>query len=277
MSTGNLTRELVYWITERDLIREKKEAGWPKPWTEDEVLRTTRFTNVRREDDKVTEWIAHNWRDGKFGTESFIPALVLARFINRPETLAEIGYPDVWQPARIETLIRARALRGELVWGNAYMITTCGVKMAKEEYVVNVANAVYVRLNYDPPPWNTCEEMHQWLMRTKGLGSFLAAQVVADLKNTDCPLSNALDWSEWCASGPGSRKGLNYYMGRPPESPWTEKGFRYCIAEVWEEVVPLLPPYLQDIHMQDFQNCFCEFSKYMRIKNGGRAKNRYPG
>jgi hypothetical protein len=27
--------------------------------------------------------------------------------------------------------------------------------------------------------------------------------------------------------------------------------------------------------MQDFQNCLCEFSKYMRVLGGGHARNGY--
>ena len=30
---------LLYWIKERESIRLKKEAGEPKPWTDDEILR----------------------------------------------------------------------------------------------------------------------------------------------------------------------------------------------------------------------------------------------
>jgi len=31
---------LVYWIREREAIRLKKEAGQPRPWTDDEILDT---------------------------------------------------------------------------------------------------------------------------------------------------------------------------------------------------------------------------------------------
>jgi hypothetical protein len=29
----------VYWITEREAIRKRREAGEPAPWTEDPILR----------------------------------------------------------------------------------------------------------------------------------------------------------------------------------------------------------------------------------------------
>ena len=46
---------LVYFITEREAIRLKKEAGEPKPWTSDPILQQYRFCNVRRMDDKVSK------------------------------------------------------------------------------------------------------------------------------------------------------------------------------------------------------------------------------
>jgi hypothetical protein len=161
------------------------------------------------------------------------------------------------------------------------MITTCGKRMEKERYVVDVASDVMQRSMNDARNMPiTLEGWHQWLQKTDGLGSFLAAQVVADLRNahkwgeSTCGFEDA---QEWCASGPGSRRGINYYFGMEPEAAMSEAVFRRRIAVAWEEVRPLLNADLQSLHMQDFQNCFCEFSKYNRILNGGRAKNGYDG
>ena len=50
--------EVVYWINEREAMRICKEAGFPYPYSTDPVMAHTRFTNVRREDDKVTKYLA---------------------------------------------------------------------------------------------------------------------------------------------------------------------------------------------------------------------------
>jgi hypothetical protein len=42
---------------ERESIRRKRLAGEPPPWTDDPILRTWRFTNVHRENDKTTLWL----------------------------------------------------------------------------------------------------------------------------------------------------------------------------------------------------------------------------
>jgi hypothetical protein len=90
-------------------------------------------------------------------------------------------------------------------WGNAYTISTCGKKMGKEDYVFGhvlpqvVAAALRRRLGL------LGHSAHTALTEVDGLGSFLGAQVLADLKNTKGhELSYALDWWDWSAPGPGS-------------------------------------------------------------------------
>ena len=53
---------LLHWIREREAIRLKRAAGLPQHWTDDQILRACFFTNVRREHDRTTMWVANNWR-----------------------------------------------------------------------------------------------------------------------------------------------------------------------------------------------------------------------
>ena len=77
-------------------------------------------------------------------------------------------------------------------------------------------------------------------------------------------------------SGPGSRKGLNYVVGRDPKTAWrSEREWRSAFDEVWDTIAPELKRSGIELHAQDFQSCLCEFSKYETIRNGGRAKRRY--
>jgi 5-hmdU DNA kinase, helical domain len=52
------TLALFNFIAERERIRCRRAAGEPPPWTADPILREWSFTNVRREDDRVTRWVA---------------------------------------------------------------------------------------------------------------------------------------------------------------------------------------------------------------------------
>jgi hypothetical protein len=262
---------VVYWITERELMRQRKEAGARYPFSQDPVMAHTRFTNVRREDDKVTKWLeANGWRND---VPELPQRLTLARMVNYIPTLEEFEGFHEWEEDEIMEILMERADRGEKVWGSAYTITTCGRLMSKEEWVVQHVCAGVRALGPLPNSVRTLDAAHKWLMQVNGLGSFLAAQIVADMKNTKGhQLAHAPDWHSWSAPGPGSLKGLSWFHGIQI----TPSTYRWAITTAWQAIMPLLAPQLQDLHMQDVQNVFCEVSKYARIKeNRGHARNKY--
>ena len=267
--------ELAYWINERYAMKRAKDAaeamgagpGLKFGWSDDPHMGLVRYCNVHREDDKVTRWLAQNWRPEHHA----VWEIVLARMINYIPSLEEVMtlHGREWQTDRIAWQLKYRRDRGEKVFTSAYTISTCGQRMDKIDYVMYV-----VRLCKDGnwSPFSTLAAAHADIMHTDGLGSFLSAQVVADLKNTaGHPLQDAPDWHTWCAPGPGSLKGLCEYYGQNI----TPAIFDYSIKHCWEEVKPLINSHVPPIHMQDFQNCLCEFSKYERVKKGGHVRNKY--
>lgn len=268
MNTAEL---MAYWITEREAMRVQRDsraAGGTfiekrYGYSDDPHMGLVRYCNVRREDDKVTRWLAEHWRP--FYSESWM--IVLARMVNFIPTLERIVGLDV---PRVEAEMKMLRGIGDKIWTSAYTISTCGQSMDKIDYMLGVVNEV--RRTWQEPPTTHLQDWHSRLMKTNGLGSFLAAQVVADLKNTTGhPLTEAPDWHTWSAPGPGSLKGLSDYFG----APITARLYQKHITACWAEVKPLLPKELQDLHMQDFQNCLCEFSKFMRVRRGGHVRNKY--
>lgn len=246
-----------------------KESGGKFPHHPDPRMAKNRYTNVRREDDKVTKWLAENWRGpGKVVTKM----MCLARMVNYIPSLESMGlvramgYMDEWRPEYLYEILWDRISSGEKTWSSAYMITTCGKRMDKARYVVDhVCSHVPEVVDCA-----TLQEAYDKLTVVDGLGSFLAAQIIADLKNThSLPISHAPDWSTWSAPGPGSLRGLWYFF----EYKVTPRTYHRHIQEAWNAVKLQLPAELQDLHMQDFQNCLCEFSKFMR----GYGRNLYKG
>ncbi len=79
---------LISFIQERESIRIKKEAGEPRPWTDDEVLDKSKFCNIRREDDKTSKFIFESVK-GLTGVE-LTYNLVLSRLINRIDVLSKV-------------------------------------------------------------------------------------------------------------------------------------------------------------------------------------------
>ena len=77
-----------WFITERENIRKRKEANIKKPWTTDEILEKTKFTNIYRQDDKTSKFIFASLI-GYTGINLF-GNLVVARLINRVDILQKV-------------------------------------------------------------------------------------------------------------------------------------------------------------------------------------------
>lgn len=289
--------DLAKFIIARDTARQNKEAGLPKPWTKDKILQQFRFCNVRREDDAVTRWIALNWRAPLTGAVDLFFAMTVARLFNNPDTLADIQ-PFVinngtvkWHSERARKALRARVAAGKRVFNAAYIVSTNGMKMDKIEYVIDfILDPLWeARKLYRPKSGELLADYHKRLIAARGLGSFMAAQVIADLKyappyydlSLGLPTSEAEDWYTFAASGPGSRRGLNRVLSRDADSPWREADWRKALSELQTKLLGSgkLPQYLGSyLHAQDLQNCLCEFDKYERIRLGqGRPKQTYCG
>jgi hypothetical protein len=265
---------LAYWIKERRKILQLKLEGAPRPWTKDSILDSYRFTNVRREDDRVTRWIAEHWRNPFVFHENLFPALVLARLLNLPETLADLGFPDIWSDEYIRNKIKARRALGAKILNAAYLITTCGVQMDKVDYIVDIASTVQDHTTRYLPGEHSLECYFGYFRQFKGLGSFLSAQIVADIKNIPHhPLEKAADWWSWAAVGPGSLRGLRAVLTGQDV---TERHFLPLATQLYHRLEEEHFPEGLNICMQDFQNCLCEFSKYWKAYDGsGFPKQRY--
>lgn len=270
---------LKYWIEERHRILVKKLHGDKAPWSEDPIFQTTYFCNVRREDDKVTKFLRNDFFGYGIRIEHpmYEVNAVLSRFINWPDTIRKVGF--FFEPDWLRLNRDLESIKGK-VWGDAYIVSTNGRSMPKHMYLCDVLMpAVYEALgpSLDGAPvlHETLRESHRVLMRIFGLGSFMAAQVIADLKNTPRHMLNtAPDWGTWAAPGPGSLRGLEWLWGRKI-SP-TE--FLARLEDVRTELTNMGCELVKSICNQDLQNCLCEFDKYCRVKSGtGRSKRGYNG
>lgn len=276
-----------YWINERESIRQKKEAGLPKPWTNDPILRQYKFCNIRREDDRVTKWIKNNWRDPCRNHPNMWFAMIVARLFNWPDTLDAIGFPladfdklkDTWR----DSLKRRRDEQGLKIFTGAYLVSTNGVSTDKIDYILDrVLTPIWERgrspqslanTYFDGKP--TLQEYWNHLTQFDGLGSFMAGQVVADLKYIDPVLEKASDWMTWAPLGPGSIRGLNRFFDRDVnKSLKQEQGLKeiQVIQSMIKEKLGL------ELPAHDVQNVCCEVDKYIRlVRNEGKVRSGYNG
>ena len=284
------TENFIAFVKERHAIYMRRYSGQPKPWTDDPILQQYRFCNVFRELDSVTEWIADIWRTPYAADPDLWFAMVVARLVNWPDTLEPLTSVMFsrdkvsWYPKQFVRILHDRKKRGEKVFSGAYIVSTNGHTMDKAEYLAaHVLTPLWqarkqLRIDLSVQKNFTWRAWHEKLVQFDGLGSFMAAQVVADIKYA-APYLGVSDWYTFAASGPGSRRGLNRVLGRPVDSPWREEDWRRALVPVYEAARAYMrevcePP----MHAQDVQNCLCEFDKYERTRLGeGKPRSKYNG
>lgn len=266
----------LYWIEERELIRALKTKGRERPWTDDPILSSYRFCNVRRMDDKVSRWLLENWYKPYFNHPNMLQAVACARFFNKPEALAQITsivFSKGWKPQSILKTLRDYRDKGNTVFNGAYMVRgNDGID--KIDCVLNhyINHLWEVRLDT-----TSMDLSHQTINACYGFGSFMAGQIVADLRW-------AIDgtWRDkrsWAPQGPGSTRGIcRLYGEKPTPTGVSTEEFKGRMAYVIELVASTLPRIYKKLEGIDVQNCLCEYDKYERALWGqGRPKSKYQG
>lgn len=273
MNSRERTQLVAHFVKEREAIRLRRASGQPPPWTQDPIMAAYRFTNVRREDDRVTRWIDYHWRLPYHDHPNLTLAMAMARFFNWPPTLGEVEFPERWSAAETLKKLKARKARGEKLYNAAYMISTCGARVNKEEHVVGVLNELFLA-RLAPRDGDTLAGFWEFVTRVRGIGSFLGAQIVADLKHAPAnPLATATDFWTWAAPGPGSERGLRWWLGQPKSI--RQADFLPRLQEMWRAVGPLVEDTVGALDMQDVQNVMCETSKMVKALKGCRPKQNY--
>lgn len=263
-------KALVHFAIKRHALYVKRMSGRPPPWTNDSILQQYRFCNVYRELDRVTQFIR-----GKYtGSNSYLWFdLVVARLLNNPASLELLpSYSDIgWKPDAFLRTLQKRQVAGHRVFNAAYIVSTNGHAMDKLEYLVEkVLNPMWKHRIRMEQEWKSIQVFHSELMQFQGMGSFMAGQVVADVKNTKGQLlADAKDWWAWAAKGPGSQRGLSRVL-------FGQVGHSFGQTRFVEELGPVQQDLnaafkrleWQPLCAQDVQNCLCEFDKYERTRLG---------
>lgn len=302
--SADQVQALASFMAERHEIYQKRATGLPGPWTQDPVLRDNRFCNVFRELDRVTIWIREHIREPFANHPHLWFMLAIARYINWPDTLAELLGTSAWpdhpefEPANLTRALEQRAARGLKVYTGAYMIRAES-DLAKDWYNWSkhryIAEIVLGRLWEDREEWGwdlapnpsglekrleTVWEKFQQ-NRYVGWGPFMAYEVVTDLRHTRY-LRNAQDIYSWANAGPGAIRGLNRLFDRPlneqPPKPQTcaEMHDLMCELNALDEprINRVFGPVLVGaprFEMRDVEHCLCEYAKWIR----GSCRSKY--
>lgn len=279
--TWNPVERFFYFVQEREAVRLNREANKPKPWTKDVILQSYRFCNIRRMDDKVSLWLYDNWYKPYFNHPDMLLAIAIARFLNKPESLELIGFPSgisSWPDYKKEAKeILRRVQKHKPIFNGAYMVRGNDGKdklsSVFDHYVQSLVkaglNTILVR--------HSMEDTWSNIVNCYGFGSFMAGQIVADAR-----WAIRGTWEDkytWAPIGPGSKRGMNRYLGRATNAPLSQSEFLKELTDVMKRAKKIIKPVTYNrLEAHDWQNCFCEWDKHERILWGeGRPKQRYDG
>jgi hypothetical protein len=175
------TDRLLYWVTERESIRLKREAGEGPPWTADPILQSYRFCNVRRADDRVSRWLLEHWYGPHRDHPKMLLAAATARFFNLPSTLEPLtdlvfSPSNRWDGAAMIRRVRGLRAAGATVFNAAYMVRgNDGPDKVASVLTHNVAMLARARVK---PDTSSMENTWAKIVKVRGFGSFMAGQVV---------------------------------------------------------------------------------------------------
>ena len=290
--------EFFRYAIERHRIYMRRQACVPKPWTDDPVLQTSRFTNVYRELDRTTVWFRENVRDRLRMEVEVLLATVVFRWFNRTTTgealflqrdvegeSAFALFLDRGEPGILRDAILRYCGSGPYVTG-AYTINTISAPrgLSKLDGVINLIGQ-WMDLHKD---WRTfaegmaatgsMESFCDWV-RSPCLGEFMAYEVACDLRWTIL-LERAPDINTWANVGPGALRGLNRIHGRPvaqgaPQSRTLAemRDLLEASREAWPEG-PGWPAW----ELREVEHTLCEWDKYQRVKEGsGQTRGSFNG
>jgi len=259
---------------ERYRMFQRRSVGKPAPWTRDKHLRSWRFCNVFREDDKTTTWFREEVRRYLEG-EAAVRATIAFRWFNRIE-VGEI-LRDLLLGTWNTEEARERLRDVKPVTNGAYIISS-PEGYSKLDGVLLRIDGAFSRSLVPPQGWESLEAAWRDLLEIDGMGPFMAYEVVSDLRHTPV-LMNATDIRTWANAGPGCARGLGWVVNGDKRTFGgnDQEEMLDLMREILKlsEVRALWPADLPRWEMREVEHWACEFDKYKRAEAGCQLKRRF--
>jgi hypothetical protein len=270
-----------YWINERHNIYLRRSRGEPKPWTDDDIFKDYKFTNVFRELDRGTVWLRENFLEPHHSDDPELLLFNVAwyRMFNLWTTGQLLGWQTNWWSDQVKTTLHAAALHDERVFTNAHIVWSEEGR-SKIDAVVDYATAI----------WNDRNKLAKLslqgqslaltfnlLIDYRGIGNFIAYEIVTDLRHTRV-LGNAFDIDSWANLGPGAKRGLQR-LDMPCKNQMEGlSSMRELLRQANGRCFENIGSHVPSLELRDIEHSLCEFDKYCRVKFGeGTPRMTYNG
>lgn len=189
-----------WFVSEREVIRLRKESGQPDPLTSDERLRRFWFPNIKREHDRTSVWFRAMVQNAIHDQQTLLLAIVTFRLFSRIEVgelllpmLTSVGYE---RTALLNTLgpTREHLFNARVAYGMLPRSLGAAVRILDDFY--DRIDEYAARLEDF-----SLQRSHQVLARSTGIGQTLAYEIVCDLRRTAW-MPHPLDALTWAAPTP---------------------------------------------------------------------------
>ena len=278
-----------YWrfAAERQAVFFRRVRRERRPWTDNPVLATYKFTNAYRASDRVTQYLIRHviYRDNlpKSPSEVFF-RILLFKLFNKIETwellerdVGPITFEDYRFAAYDAVLARAKQT-GRRIYSAAYIMPpgsrAFGRSAKHQNHLLLLERMMADRLAERLAQARSMQEGFEKLRAYPTIGDFLAYQFITDIN-----YSELIDFSEmdFVVPGPGARDGLRKCFVDP--GGLNEPELIRLMAGLQEQEFERLDLDFQSLwgrrlQLIDCQNLFCEVDKYARVAHphiGGKT------
>lgn len=270
----------LYWqfAAERQSVFEKRLAGLPAPWTDDEVLQAYKFCNVFRATDRVSQYLIH---DVIYSSQTRSPADVLFQIV----TFRLFSRESTWEG--LKRLLGRAPLLDDLA-NNGFEKAIVELKDTQSPIYTNAfilcANDAYGRgskaLNHvellkdmflyhdlagDLQKADSLKAVFDLLRVYPLYGNFMSYQTAIDLNYSDYI---NFDEDDFVKAGPGALRGIaKCFVSLGDYTP--EDVIMWMVEHQSEEFERLGLTFHglfgRKLHAIDAQGLFCETDKYARV------------
>ncbi len=275
-----------YFANERQNIFIKKLNGDTPPWTNDPILKTYKFCNSYRVNDRVSQYLLKNviYNGKTYNDEDMLFRIILFKLFNKESTweLLLKEFKDITLSTfdmKEYSKVLTNAINNNIkIYNDAYI--SCATKAfgydRKHDNHLALLNKMFI-IDKVQDKILKCTNMGQAFKIIKSyplIGNFMAYQLITDIN-----YSNIVDWKEdeFTVAGPGSLRGIKKcFIDKGNLS--NEDIIRYMYNHQEEEFKRLNLDFKmignRKLQLIDIQNIFCELDKCCREKVPSLKSNR---